>query len=601
MIPLKDFFRNPKITNYQISPDAQFISFTKSYKNRLNIFIQSRGSGRVKRITSETSRDIFYYTWKGNDNLVYLKDFGGDENYHIFAIDKQAKAAKDLTPFKGVKAEIIDDLADNDTDLIIGLNKRNREVFDAYRLNVVNGRLTLIEENPGNIIGWLTDHSERIRAAMATEGANTTLLYREAIGQPFKKVLDISFPDTLSPLFFAFDDKALYCLSNLNRDTTAVVKFDPKEARELEVIFEDPEFDAANLEYSRRRKALTAVYFISWKAQRKILDKETEGIFNFLSAQLPDTEIFPVSYNRAEDVFIVKTVSDRSAGAYYLYEKNQNSLLKLAETMPWLKKEDLRPVEPISYKSRDGLTIYGYLTLPEPKAGKPFPAVIHPHGGPWARDVWWFNREVQFLANRGYAVLQMNFRGSTGYGKKFVEASFKQWGRKMQDDITDGVKWLIAQGKIDPKRVAIYGGSYGGYAVLAGLSFTPELYACGVDYVGVSNLLTFLKSIPPYWKPYLEMLHKMAGDPQTDKELFEEISPLFHADNIRVPLLVAQGAKDPRVNINESNQIVAALRKRKIPVTYLVKQNEGHGFRNQENRLDFYRAMEKFLAKHLGR
>jgi dipeptidyl aminopeptidase/acylaminoacyl peptidase len=257
-------------------------------------------------------------------------------------------------------------------------------------------------------------------------------------------------------------------------------------------------------------------------------------------------------------------------------------------------------MKPITYQSRDGLTINGYLTLPKDKEPKNLPVVVNPHGGPWARDVWGFNSEIQFLANRGYAVLQMNFRGSTGYGKKFWEASFKQWGKKMQDDITDGVKWLVDQGIADPKRIAIYGGSYGGYATLAGLAFTPDLYSCGVDYVGVSNMFTFMKSIPPYWKPYLDMFYEMVGDPSKDSLLFASVSPVFHVDRMKVPLLVAQGAKDPRVNINESNQIVEALKKKGIDVQYMVKDNEGHGFSNEENRFDFYEAMEKFLEKYLG-
>jgi dipeptidyl aminopeptidase/acylaminoacyl peptidase len=245
------------------------------------------------------------------------------------------------------------------------------------------------------------------------------------------------------------------------------------------------------------------------------------------------------------------------------------------------------------------LTINGYLTLPKGAAAKSLPVIVNPHGGPWARDEWRYNHEVQFLANRGYAVLQMNFRGSTGYGRKFWESSFKEWGGKMQDDVSDGVKYLISQGIADPKRVCIYGGSYGGYATLAGLVYSPELYACGVDYVGVSNLFTFMKSVPPYWKPYLDMMYQMVGDPEKDKALLAAKSPALHADQIRAPLFVVQGKNDPRVNINESNQMVDALKKRQIDVPYMVKDNEGHGFHNEENRIEMYQAMEQFLAKHL--
>jgi dipeptidyl aminopeptidase/acylaminoacyl peptidase len=274
-------------------------------------------------------------------------------------------------------------------------------------------------------------------------------------------------------------------------------------------------------------------------------------------------------------------------------------LTKLVDVAPWLKEDQLAHMKPIEYQSRDGLTIHGYLTLPLGREAKNLPVVINPHGGPWFRDTWGFNPEVQFLANRGYAVLQMNFRGSTGYGRKFWEASFKQWGQKMQDDITDGVQWLVKQGIADPKRVAIYGGSYGGYATLAGVTFTPDLYAAAVDYVGVANMFTFMKTIPPYWKPFLDQMHAMVGDPVKDKALLEAASPVMHADKIKTPLFVAQGAHDPRVNKAESDQMVAALKKRGVDVEYMVKENEGHGFHNEENRFDFYEAMEKFLAKYL--
>ena len=327
-------------------------------------------------------------------------------------------------------------------------------------------------------------------------------------------------------------------------------------------------------------------------------------MFKDVEKKLPkNVKITITDLNKNEDKFIVRTYSDRDLGAYYIYDSIQKKLTKLAELSPWLNPEKMAEMKPIKYRSRDGLVIHGYLTLPASLKGKRpknLPVVVNPHGGPWARDEWGFNPEVQFLANRGYAVLQMNYRGSTGYGKKFWEASFKQWGLKMQDDISDGVNWLIKQGIADPKRIAIYGGSYGGYATLAGLTFTPDLYACGIDYVGVSNLFTFIKSIPPYWKPYLDMFSEMVGDPARDKELFEKTSPLYHADKIKVPLLIAQGAKDPRVNINESNQMVDALRKRGINVPYLVKDDEGHGFRNEENRFEFYEAMENFITQCLG-
>jgi dipeptidyl aminopeptidase/acylaminoacyl peptidase len=306
-----------------------------------------------------------------------------------------------------------------------------------------------------------------------------------------------------------------------------------------------------------------------------------------------------VSNDRAENLFIIRTYNDRTRGSYHLFDKKTGALTKLTDLSPWLPEEQMARVRPISFTSRDGLKIHGYLTLPLNADTTNLPVVLNVHGGPWARDSWGFDPECQFLASRGYAVLQVNYRGSTGYGRKFWESSFKQWGRKMQDDLTEGVQWLIKQKIANPRRIAIYGGSYGGYATLAGLAFTPDLYACGIDYVGVSNLFTFMNTIPPYWKPYLEMMYEMVGHPEKDKELMRAASPVYHVNRIKVPLFVAQGRNDPRVNIAESDQIVEALKKRSVDVPYMVKDNEGHGFGNEENRFDFYRAMEAFLTKHL--
>ena len=318
--------------------------------------------------------------------------------------------------------------------------------------------------------------------------------------------------------------------------------------------------------------------------------------------ELDAEEISVLASTKDEDKFIFVTSSDRQGVNYYVYDATNDKIEELAITTPWLNPDDLAYMKPISYQSRDGLTIEGYLTLPKGVEPENLPVVVNPHGGPWARDSWGFNPEVQFLANRGYAVLQMNFRGSTGYGKKFWEASFKEWGKKMQDDVTDGVNWLVEKGIADPNRVAIYGGSYGGYATLAGLTFTPELYAAGIDYVGVSNLFTFMNTIPPYWEPYRKMMYEMVGNPEDPKDsvLLYEASPVYHADKIVAPLFIAQGANDPRVNKDESDQMVEALKERGIEVEYMVKDNEGHGFSNQENRFDFYRAMDKFLDEHIG-
>jgi len=600
-IPVRDFFRNPERGLFRISPDGKTLAFMQPFERRMNIYVQPLAGGEPVRLTNETARDIPNHFWKGPNRLVYVKDFGGDENFHVVAVTKDGSGSKDLTPFDGVRAQMIDDLRDFPDVLLVGLNKRNKEVFDAYRLDLKTGELTLVAENPGNITSWLTDHAGNIRGAQTSDGVNTSFLYREGASGPFQTVLTTSFRDSFNPLFFTFDNKLLYAASNLGRDKQAIVLVDPATAKEQKVLFEHPDVDIDSMSYSHKRKVLTTINYVTWKPQRKYLDAETERIFAALEKQLPGYEFGIQSMTDDEDRMIVAAYNDRTPGMRYLYDVKTDKLAKLGEIAPWLPQAKMATMKPIVYKSRDGLTINGYITLPNGKDAKNLPVIVNPHGGPWARDVWGWNPEVQMLANRGYAVLQMNFRGSTGYGRSFWQASFKQWGRNMQDDITDGVEYLVREGIADPKRICIYGGSYGGYATLAGVAYTPNLYACAVDYVGVSNLFTFLNTIPPYWKPYLDMFHEMVGDPEKDKALLTETSPALNADRIKTPLFVAQGARDPRVNIDESNQMVKALKARGVDVPYMVKENEGHGFRNEENQFDFYEAMERFLAKYLGK
>jgi dipeptidyl aminopeptidase/acylaminoacyl peptidase len=604
-IPLRDFFRNPEKTLFTLSADGQWIAYLAPYQSRLNVFVRPAAGGEAVRVTSETARDITGYFWKGSDTLVYVKDAGGDENFHLISVSRDGKTSHDLTPLPKVRAEIIDELEDDDTHFLVGLNRRKAEIFDVYRADVKTGELTLVAENPGNITSWYADHKGQVRLASTSDGVSTSLLYRAKEKDAFKPILTTTFRDSVVPQFFTFDNAKVYATSNLLRDKSALVVLDPLNAHEDKLLFVHPDVDVSRATYWRHRKVLACAEFTTWKQERKCFDPATVALYRKLEQKLPGYELQIAATDKLEDKLILRTRSDRTRGAFWLYERPTDKLTKLADVAPWLDEKQLAEMRPITYKSRDGLTISGYLTLPRgltpdgPSAARAIPILVHPHGGPWARDEWQFNPAVQFFANRGYGVLQMNFRGSTGYGRKFWESSFKQWGGTMQNDISDGVKYLIERGIADPKHVCIYGGSYGGYATLAGLAFSPELYACGVDYVGVSNLFTFLKTIPPYWKPYLEMMYEMIGNPDKDQALLAARSPALHADQIRAPLLVAQGKNDPRVNINESNQMVEALRKRGIDVPYIVKDNEGHGFQNEENRLELYQTMEQFLAKYL--
>jgi dipeptidyl aminopeptidase/acylaminoacyl peptidase len=603
-IPLENFFKNPEKIDYQVSPDGNYFSFMAPYENRLNLFVQKIGSDTTIRITSETERDITASMWAGNNRILFIKDTGGDENYQLYGVNIDGSDLKSYTNFPNVRTTIIDPLRKIDSLVIIGMNKRNPQVFDPYRLNLNTGELTLLAENPGNIQGWMTDHDGKLRVANAiVDGVNNQILYRETEDQPFQPVLTTNFKETVSFAVFTPDNKMVYALTNIGRDKTALVLMDPKTCEEKEVLYMNDKYDISDLNYSEKKNRLTVVACEGHKDMiRRYFDKEEEEIRKKLEAQLPGYNVGVTSKSKDENIRMIYAGNDRTYGTYYLYNVKENKLTKVADIAPWIKEEEMCAMNPITYTSRDGLTIEGYLTLPKGytmENAKNLPVVVNPHGGPWIRDSWGYNPEVQFLASRGYAVLQMNFRASTGYGRKFTELGYKQWGQTMQNDITDGVKWLIKEGIADPKRVAIYGASYGGYATLAGVTFTPDLYACAVDYVGVSNLLSFMNTIPPYWKPLLDMMHEMIGDPETDKEMMEKYSPVFHVDQIKAPLFIAQGANDPRVNKAESDQMVEALKKRGVEVEYMVKENEGHGFSNEENKFDFYRAMEKFLDKYL--
>ena len=602
-IPLEDFFKNPEKSSFQLSPNGKYISYMKPWeegKRMMNVYVREINSEEETRITSASERSLYGYFWINDNRIAYVQDKGGDENIHIYAVDIDGGNNIDLTPFDNIQARITDDLEDDPDFMLVALNQRNPQIHDVYRLNVNSGDIEMIAENPGNISGWVTDNDGKLRLATTSDGVNTSILYRAKESDEFKPILTTNFKETVAPLYFTFDNQELYVASNRGRDKAAIFKFDLDTAKEGKMIFENNEVDVYGLMRSKKRKKITGVSYTTDKRQMHFFDDWRESIQATLESKLKGVEVAISGFSKDETKAIVVTYSDRSRGTYYYYDITADELVKLAELSPWLDENNMAEMQSISYKSRDGLTINGYLTLPTNyKKGDKLPIVVNPHGGPWARDNWGFDPQVQFLANRGYGVLQMNFRGSVGYGREFWEISFKQWGKTMQDDISDGVLWLIDEGIADPDRIAIYGASYGGYATLAGLTFTPELYACGVDYVGVSNIFTLLETLPPYWELGRKMMYEMIGDPETEKDLLQAASPLFHVDKIKAPLFVAQGANDPRVKQAEADQIVEALKSRDIDVPYMLKEDEGHGFYNEENQFDFYREMEAFLSKHL--
>ena len=578
------------------------------YHNRMNVFVQSvqtksDGSvslGKPKQLTFETERSISGYLWKGESRIIFCRDNGGDENYQLFGVKVDGGDIKAYTPFPGVKTQLLNSLELCPNEILIGLNKRNPECFDPYRLNLESGELTMLFENPGNLQGWTTDYEGKLRAVYAMlDGGKSTLLYRDDEEQDFESVITLDFEDDLALHFFSSDNIEVYATTNINRDRTAIVKINPRTCEELEVIYEDDRYDVSAVAYSRLRKRLLAVFCSGHQSPVRYWLNEEERLFReHLDSRFPNMRVSVIDNNNSEQRFLLLVWNDRTPGSYWIYDKPTDAFLFIGDKAPWITSEDTVQMKPVSYTTRDGLTIEAYVSMPR-NAKAPVPMVINPHGGPYSRDYWGYSPLVQFLCSRGYGVFQLNFRGSTGYGRSFLQAGYKQWGLKMQDDITDAVHWLVQEGYADPKRVAIYGASYGGYAALAGICFTPDLYCCAVDFVGVSNLLTLLGNVPPYWRMALELMYRQIGHPVHDREQLEATSPALHADTIRCPLFIAQGANDPRVRKSESDQMVEALRKRGISVEYMVKENEGHGFSNQENRFDFYRAMISFLNKHM--
>lgn len=629
-LTVRDFFKNSEKVMFRLSPDGENISYLAPYESRMNIFVLSADGGEPVRLTSETDRSIMAYAWVNNERIVYLKDTGGDENYQLYGVKKDGSDFKDYTANPKVMVQIADLLKGNDEEILIAMNERNPQVFDIYRLNVNTGEKTLVCENPGNIQGWMMDHNGVVRVAYTIEdGVNTSILYRENENEEFRNVLTTNYKDEVSFKSFDPENKYVYATTNIGRDKAALVLMDPSTCEEIEVLYENPKYDVDDIVYSDIDYKLQAATCVAHQGtEYHFFDKEYETTHNVIKDVLrsQNFEFVITDWDKNENTAVVCAYSDRNPGTYYLFEKNvarnqtcragggeglqyfssregrRYDLTKIADCKPWIKPEKMCSMVPVEYTSRDGLNIEAYLTLPNGMtidSAKNLSVVINPHGGPWARDIWEYNPEVQFLASKGYAVLQMNFRGSTGYGRNHKELSYKQWGQNMQNDITDGVNWLIEKGIADPKRIAIYGGSYGGYATLRGITKDPDLYACAIDYVGVSNLFTFMEAFPPYWKPLLQMMYDMVGDPVKDKEMLTDNSPIFLVDRIKTPLFVAQGANDPRVNKSESDQMVEALRARDVDVDYMVKDNEGHGFANEENRFEFYEAMEAFLAKYL--
>lgn len=609
---VEDYFKKPKSSSFQLSPNGKYISYKeKDDKDKSHVYVKETATGKITRAIEEKEELIKGYGWINDERLVYVMDKGGDENYHVFAANIDGSNTKDLTPFDGVQASIINMLKEQKDYIIVSMNKDNKQVHEPYKVNVVTGAIEKLFSNddPANpIAGYDFDKDGNLRAYSKMKNGTQTQLYFKLAGEKeFKLVSESKWDEGFSIDAFNYasenpDDA--YVTTNLDSDKSRIVLYDFKTKKIIKEIFSNKDYDASIIALSRKRNwEIDYLGYEGDKVEIVPVSATFKKIYTNLQKQFPGYEFSLAGKTDDEDKILIVVQSDKLYGKYYMYDTKSGKATLLYDLMPQLKEEDMAVMRPITFKSRDGLTIHGYITLPKAALeGKKVPLIVNPHGGPQGiRDSWGFNPETQLFASRGYATLQVNFRISGGYGKEFLRAGFKQIGRKAMDDVEDGVKYAIAQGWADKDNIAIYGGSHGGYATLMGLVKTPELYKCGVDYVGVSNIETFFSSFPEYWKPYTEMVKEIWYDLDKPEEakIAKDVSPFYQLDKINKPLFVVQGANDPRVNINESDQIVKALRNKGFDVPYLVKYNEGHGFHHEENSIEFYKAMVGFFKQHL--
>jgi dipeptidyl aminopeptidase/acylaminoacyl peptidase len=575
----------------------------------LNVWVAPAGTGQgeginwsaARVVTDDSDRGIRMFAWAHDGrHLLYLQDTGGDENWRLHDVDLATMQRRDLTPFDNVQTQLIAGEKKFPTEILVGMNRDNPQLHDVYRLDLTTGELTKEVENPG-FVGWVADSQLVVRAGVAPQpDGGLVLMVRGGGGEEWRPLLSIDAEDALTsgPVAFSEDGTSMLVLSSVGTNTGRLVRLNLTTG-DAEVLAEDPEADVTGIRLHPDTREPQIVTFLKDRSEYRVLDPDVADDLAAIRALYPGDP----SFDDADDTdatWLIRFTTDTGAVPFFSYDRETRTGRFLFETRPELARYELAPMEPFSFTARDGLTIHGYASFPPGAGREGLPTVLNVHGGPWARDAWGFHPEAQWLANRGYLCIQVNYRGSTGYGKAFVNAGDREWGGRMHDDLVDAIAHITGQGWADPARIAIYGGSYGGYAALVGAAFTPELFRCAVDIVGPSNLKTLIETVPPYWAPMIAQFHRRLGDPAKDADFLWSRSPLSRADNISIPLLIAQGANDPRVKQAESEQIVAALKAAGIDHEYMLFPDEGHGFAKPENRLRFYAAAERFLAKHLG-
>ncbi len=601
-IPLDVLLGNPEKAAAKISPDGKRMSYLAPVDGVLNVWVGTVGADDAAPVTKDADRGIRGYAWcHDNRHMLYIQDKGGDENFRIYTVDLDTAEIVDRTPFDNVQAQIVAHRKTFPNEILIGLNKDNPELHDVYHLDLRTGEMQKVAENPG-FLDWVVDRELQVRGAVAPQpDGGFAFLVRDTTDAEWRPFAVASLEDALttSPIGFTSDGGSMFMASSIGANAARLARIDVTSGDITEVLAEDPTYDVVGAELHPDTHEPQAALFAKERIEFVVLDESIREDIETIKKIHPDAQFHVTDRDHSDRTWLVAFDDDAGPVKFYVYDRDTKKPTFLFDHRPELNDYTLAALEPFSYKARDGLEIHGYLSFPPGSDRSNLPTVVNVHGGPWGRDMWGFDPESQFFANRGYLSVQVNFRGSTGYGKDFVNAGDKEWGGKMQDDITDVVQYVIDQGYADPARVCIYGGSYGGYAALAGATFTPDLYKCAVAIVGPSNLKTFIETIPPYWAPMLIMFKKRVGDPETEADFLWSRSPLSKVDDIRIPMLIAHGANDPRVKLAETEQITAAMRDKGIDHDLMVFSDEGHGFAKPENRLKFYEAAEAFLRKHL--
>jgi len=602
LIPRDVLFGNPEKSSPSISPDGARLAYLAPDEDVLNVWVRTVGKTDDRVVTHDRTRGIRWFFWApSGECILYGQDKGGDENWRLYSVNLTTHKELDLTPFEGVQARVQAVEHKFPNEVLVSVNNRDPQLHDVYRVNVTTGERALVTQNEEGYTGWLADHDFNVRGGVkVTPDGGSSLFVRDNPDSAWRELTKWGLEDSMTsdPVDFTDDGKALFVTSSVGANTSQLRQLDLATGKETTLAY-DNAADVADVFIHPIKHVVQAVAFNKERVTWKVIDPSVQADFDAIT-KVRDGDFSVINRDDADKTWLVSFTEDDGPVYYYAWHRDTKKAELLFSNRPALEDLTLAKMKPVSFKSSDGMTINGYLTTPPGVEAKNLPTVLLVHGGPWWRDSWGLNPTVQWLANRGYAVLQVNFRGSTGYGKDYLNAANREWGGKMHDDLVAGFKWLTGEGIADPKKTAIFGGSYGGYATLVGLTFTPDLFTCGVDIVGPSNLITFMNTIPPYWKPWEAIWWTRVGHPEKDAEFLQARSPLTKIDRVTKPLLIAQGANDPRVKASESRQMVEAMKKAGKDVEYHEYPDEGHGFARPENRLDFYAKAEKFLAKHLG-